>query len=111
MYTMTPSTAATSSGSAATDAPGPLPDYPKLVRLSERREDKTANGYEQPYCQQMNIKSDGTPEPAHYNGNLIVFPLNETEPVLNPAVRRYLEPRFSALDERDYPQCICAWRY
>lgn len=87
------------------------PNYPKVVKLEERR--NTQNG-PPPYCQRMQIMNDGTPSPLpDSSGKPIIYNLTETEPVDGHyKKRRSWFEILSTMVKRDTStkgECQCQW--
>lgn len=98
--------------------PGLLSEYPKLIRVGERRNTAEPR-YRQPYCVQMRIRSDGTAEPIMNSDNAqVIIPLSEKEPALHRLLRRDLEeddlssPVLQLTERQNQQQqvCNCVWQ-
>jgi hypothetical protein len=113
MPTTGASAAAPSSG---TENPVLPLEYPKQIRIEERRESKDQPGYVPPYCIQMYINSNGCAVPYMDGGNAPVeITLHEVEPVLHKTLRRSVVDGFgvheSELIGRQQEQsCDCVWQ-
>jgi hypothetical protein len=126
-YTWSPSASAgmamsTTGASAAPTSsaqyPALLSDYPKLIRVGERRNTAEPR-YHSPYCVQMHIRSDGTAQPIMNSDNAQVkICLTETEPALHRLLRRDLEeddfssPVLQVTERQNQQQqvCNCVWQ-
>ena len=113
-------------------APSGLPQYPKVVKIEERRNPLNPI---KPYCQQMQILNTNLPGPLtnQGNGQLIQIQLDETEPIVQhqfaqpgswgqavpsafpsiPAMPTSPPSRRRAVDRRDSSgassACQCEW--
>lgn len=126
-YTWSPSTSAgmAMSTTGASAAPtsgaqyqGLLSEYPKIIRVGERR-NQAEPRYHQPYCVQMHIRLDGTAEPLMNSDNTeVTIELTEMEPVLHKLLRRDSEedglnsPVLQLAERQNQPQqvCNCVWQ-
>jgi hypothetical protein len=85
-----------------------LDNYPKVVKLEERR--IPAAGAQLPYCVKMVIQPDGSALPYMDAGNgLQVLYLNETEPIEPaPPAKRSL-PGVELVERQTPRLCQCVW--
>lgn len=96
----------------------PPPDYPRVVKIEERRLPNSPH----PYCQKMTILPTGDIVPANSSGSLIIVHLQETDPTMQEFISASAggaaAPSGSATTERkrgllrrdDPPNaCHCLW--
>jgi hypothetical protein len=105
--TTTASSATTSQANYDNTVPGMLEDYPKVVKVEERR---IPVGSRLPYCQKMVIQLDGSAVPAlNSQGSEMFIYLNETEPALPaPSAKRSL-PGTELVQRQTSQLCQCVW--
>jgi hypothetical protein len=99
-----PATSTTSTyPGGALPTPDPLPYYPKLVKIEERRISIGGNTI-QPFCVKHYITGDGTPQTCtDASGQPVTMPLNETYPTIPPVMLRHHDPSDSS-DDQDQDQ-------